>query len=174
MFRRKQIQSKEQFDAALELERAGDSAAALKRYQQASRTDPTNSHAWNRQMVLLRKAKSKEDEIELIQKAIAEYRKAYETKQQDWMKENKAKADSTRELAHVLGLLESTGFPKNIDTTIEKWQTRLYLLEYRVKNAPKKKTSSRKPVSKSSKSTTAATIKSKQNAATKPRLNKKQ
>lgn len=90
------------------------------------------------------------------------------------MKENKAKADSTRELAHVLGLLESTGFPKNIDTTIEKWQTRLYLLEYRVKNAPKKKTSSRKPVSKSSKSTTAATIKSKQNAATKPRLNKKQ
>ena len=88
MSRRKQIRSKEQFAAALELERAGDNAAALKLYGKSAITDPANSHAWNRQMVLLRKTKSKEDEVKLIKMAIAEYRKSHETKQQDWLKEN--------------------------------------------------------------------------------------
>ncbi|QNN42938.1 hypothetical protein [Pedobacter roseus] len=159
MSRRKQIRSKEQFAAALELERAGDNSAALKLYRKSAITDPANSHAWNRQMVLLRKTKSKEDEVRLIKLAIAEYRKSHETKQQDWLKENQAKADSTRELAHVLGLLEPTGLPKSDDTIIGKWQTRLYLLEYRIKNARKKKTSSKKPVSKSPKSASPAPTK---------------
>ena len=174
MSRRKQIRSKEQFAAALELERAGDNAAALKLYQKSAMTDPANSHAWNRQMVLLRKAKSKEAEAKLIKLAIAEYQKAHETKQQDWLKENRAKADSTRELARVLGLLEPTGLPKSDDTIIEKWQARLYLLEYRIKNARKKKTSSKKPVNKSPKSAAPATTKLKQNAATKRKPAKKQ
>jgi len=174
MSRRKQIRSKEQFAAALELEKAGDHAAALKLYQKSAMTDPANSHAWNRQMVLLRKTKSKEDEVKLIKLAIAEYQKSHETKQQDWLKENRAKADSTRELARVLGLLEPTGLPKRDDTIIEKWQTRLYLLEYRIKNARKKKTSSKKPVRKSPKSAAPAPKKLKQNAATKPKLAKKQ
>lgn len=174
MSRRKQIRSKEQFAAALELERAGDNAAALKRYRQSAMTDPANFQAWNRQMVLLRKTKSKEDEVKLIKLAIAEYQKSYETKQQDWLKANRAKADSTRELAHVLGLLEPTGLPKSDDTIIGKWQTRLYLLEYRIKNARKKKTPPKKPVRKSPKSTAPAPKKRKQNAATKAKPAKKQ
>jgi hypothetical protein len=174
MSRRKQIRSKEQFAAALELERAGDNAAALKLYQKSAMTDPANSHAWNRQMVLLRKTKSKEAEVKLIKLAIAEYQKAHEAKQQDWLKENRAKADSTRELARVLGLLEPSGLPKSDDTIIEKWQARLYLLEYRIKNARKKKTSSKKPVSKSPKSATPAPKKLKQNAASKHKQAKKQ
>jgi len=174
MSRRKQIRSKEQFAAALELERSGDNTAALKSYRKSATTDPANSHAWNRQMVLLRKTKSKEDEVRLIKLAIAEYRKAQETKQQDWLKENQAKADSTRELANVLGLLEPTGLPKSDGTVIGKWQTRLYLLEYRIKNSRKKKTPVKKPVSQSPKSTVRAPKKSKQKAATKPRPVKKQ
>lgn len=173
MSRRKQIRSKEQFAAALELERAGDDAGALKLYRKSSITDPANSQAWNRQMVLLRKAKSKEDEVKLIKLAIAEYRKIYETKQQDWLKENQAKADSSRELAQVLGLLEPTGLPKSDDTIIEKWQTRLYLLEYRIKNARKKKRPSKKSVSKSPKSAAPAPAKPKQTAATTSRRAKK-
>jgi len=171
MSRRKQIRSKEQFAAALELERAGDNAAALKLYRKSATTDPANSHAWNRQMVLLRKTKSKEDEVKLIKLAIAEYRKSYETKQQDWLKENRAKADSTRELAHVLGLLEPTGLPKSDDTIIGKWQNRLYLLEYRIKNAREKKTQLKKRISKAPKS---APAKPKQNAASKPKPAKRQ
>lgn len=145
MLRRKQIRSKEQFAAALELEKAGDTTGALKLYQKSVNTDPTNTHAWNRQMVLFRKAKSKEQEVKLIKLAIAALQKSHETKQQDWLKENQAKADSSRELAQVLGLLEPSGLPKSEDTIIEKWQTRLYLLEYRIKNARKKKNSPKKP-----------------------------
>ncbi|WP_412468255.1 hypothetical protein [Pedobacter sp. KLB.chiD] len=171
MSKRKQIRSKEQFAAALELERAGDHAAALKLYQKSATTDPANSHAWNRQMVLFRKTKSKEDEAKLIKTAIAEYRKSYETKQQDWLQKNQDKAESTRELAHILGILEPTGLPANHDATVEKWQTRLYLLEYRIKNVRKKKASLEKPLNKSSKRT-AAEKKRKQNAVTQPRLEK--
>ncbi|WP_426328704.1 hypothetical protein [Pedobacter sp. R-06] len=174
MSRRKQIRSKEQFAAALELERAGDNAAALKRYRKSAMTDPANFHAWNRQMVLLRKHGSKEDEVKLIKLAIAEYQKSHETKQQDWLKENRAKADSTRELANVLGLLEPTGLPKIDDTIIGKWQTRLYLLEYRIKNARKKKTPPKKPARKPPKSATPAPKKLKQNAPTKAKPAKKQ
>lgn len=172
MSRRKQIRSREQFHGALELERAGDHTAALKLYQKSATTDPANSQAWNRQMVLFRKTKSKEDEVKLIKKAIAEYWKSYETKQQDWLKENQAKVNSTRELASVLGLLEPTGLPKNDDNIIEKWQTRLYLLEYRIKNARKKKAPLKKPKSKSSKSTAPVTTKRKQNKAIKTKQKK--
>ncbi len=169
MSRRKQIRSKEQFAAALELEKAGDTTGALKLYQKSTTTDPANSHAWNRQMILLRKAKSKEDEVKLIKLAIAEFQKSHETRQQDWLKENRAKADSSRELAQVLGLLEQTGLPKSDDTIIEKWQTRLYLLEYRIKNARKKKTTSKKPTSKSPKPKTQIPTKPKAKITAKPK-----
>ncbi len=173
MSRRKQIRSKEQFAAALELEKAGDTTGALKLYQKSTATDPANSHAWNRQMILLRKEKSKEEEIKLIKLAIAEFQKSHETKQQDWLKENQAKADSTRELAQVLGLLGSTGLPKNDDTIIEKWQTRLYLLEYRIKNARKKKTPGKNTINKSPKPKRPTPVKPKKKSAGKPKPLKK-
>jgi len=139
MSRRKNIKSKQQFDAALVLERSGDQTAAIKLYQKAVSTDPLNANAWNRQMVLYRKTRSKEDEVKLIKTAIAAYQKSTTNKQQEWLTANKTKAESTRELAKVLGLLNPSGLPKNDDATLEKWQTRLYLLEYRIKNARKKK-----------------------------------
>ena len=149
MSRKKQLRSKEQFASALELERAGDIPGALKLYQKSTTTDPANSHSWNRQMILMRKAKSKEKEVKLIKLAITAFQQSLQSKQQDWLKKNQAKADSTRELAEVLGLLEPTGLPKSEHAVIEKWQTRLYLLEYRIKNARKKKSSSKKPKSQS-------------------------
>lgn len=160
MSRRKNIKSKQQFDAALAVERSGDQIGAIKLYQKAVSTDPSNFHAWNRQMVIYRKTRSKEDEVKLIKTAIAAYQKSKVTQQQEWLMANKAKAESTRELAKVLGLLEPTGLPKNDDATVDKWQTRLYLLEYRIKNSRKKK-----PV-KSKTATTSKTAKAKSKAKT--------
>ncbi|KLT66727.1 hypothetical protein [Pedobacter sp. BMA] len=145
MSRRKQIRSKEQFDAALELEKSGDTGGAMKLYQKATVTDPANHHAWNRLMIIYRKTRSGEDEVKLIKLAISSYQGALHSKQEEWAKQNSEKAESSRELAKVLGLLEPTGLPKNDDTTIEKWQTRLYLLEYRIKNARKTKPAKKKP-----------------------------
>ncbi|WP_316797699.1 hypothetical protein [Pedobacter frigidisoli] len=144
MSKRKQTRSKEQFDAALELEKSGDTGGAMQLYQKAAVTHPANYHAWNRLMILHRKTRSKEDEVKLIKLAITSYQDALHSKQEEWAKQNSEKAESTRELARILGLLEPTGVPKNDDTTIEKWQTRLYLLEYRIKNARKTKPAKRK------------------------------
>jgi len=148
MAKRKNIKSKQLFDAALELEKSGNLAGAIKLYQKAVSTDPSNSQAWNRQMVLYRKSKTKADEVNLVRTAIAEYQKSIEAQQHNWLTANRTKADNTRELAQVLGLLEPNGLPRREDAILEKWQTRLYLLEYRLKNARKKKTPVKKPVSK--------------------------
>lgn len=163
MSRRKNIKSKQQFDEALALERSGDSPGALTLYQKAVTTDSTNTHAWNRQMILYRKTKTKEQEVQLIKLAISEYQKAIENKQQEWLKSNQAKADSSRELATILGLLEPRGLPKSDDPTIENWQTRLYLLEYRIKNARKKKAPVKKKVGKQTESVKNATAEPKKN-----------
>jgi len=148
MSRAKQIRSKKHFDDGIGLERAGDIPNAIKLYQRAVTTDPANTYAWNRQMILYRKTKTKEQEIQLIKMAISGFQKLINTKQQDWLKTNQTKADSSRELAQLLGLLEPTGLPKSGDPTIEKWQTRLYLLEYRIKNARKKKEQAKKKIQK--------------------------
>jgi tetratricopeptide (TPR) repeat protein len=144
MSRAQNLKSRQQFESALALEKSGDTQAALKLYEKSVVTDPSNSHAWNRQMILYRRLRSKAEEFKLIKTAIKEYQSSAQSKQQEWLNENKEKAESTRELANALGLLESTGLPKKEDAMLEKWQTRLYLLEYRIKNARRKKTSGKK------------------------------
>ena len=139
MATRKTIKSEQHYHAARDLEKLGDQAGAVQLYQKAVKTDPLNVHAWNRQMVLYRKSKSREEEIKLIETAISEYKKEAETHRQNWLKENETKVESSRELAKVLGMLEANGMPVNDDTALEKWRTRLYLLEYRLKNSRKKK-----------------------------------
>jgi hypothetical protein len=161
MSRKKNIRSKQQFDAALILERSGDTPGAIKLYQKATTIDPTNTHAWNRQMILYRKSRTREQEVHLIKSVISEFQKSVETKQQDWLQANQTKADSSRELANMLGLLEPTGLPKSDDPNIEKWQSRLYLLEYRIKNARKKKVTTKNKTQKLSEPAKSATAKAK-------------
>lgn len=144
---RKDIRSKTQYQVAYELEKAGDNLGAIKGYEKASRTDPTNIQAWNRQMILFRKSKSKLQEISLIKTAISQYKKSITEAHKEWLDENKEKAASSLELATVLGLIESDGMPVTEHLILEKWETRLYLLEYRLKNArPKKAESAKKSV----------------------------
>ncbi|MGO4875131.1 hypothetical protein ACEN2P_00890 [Pedobacter psychrotolerans] len=144
----KSIKSKKQFETALALEKSGDHSAALKRYEQAVSTDPANTAAWNRQMILFRRLKTKLQEAQLIKKAIIAYQKATDAHMQEWINANKDKADHTRELATMLGQLEPSGMPKRDHHILERWQTRLYLLEYRLKNAKKKITPAQKPIEK--------------------------
>lgn len=140
MARRKDIRSKLQYQRGLELEKTDDHPGAIKAYQKAVDTDPGNIRAWNRQMILFRRSKTKSQEITLIKTAIAEYKKAVQANHQTWLKENREKAASSLELATVLGLIEPNGTPRNDQTILGKWETRLYLLEYRLKNARPKKT----------------------------------
>lgn len=144
MANRKNIKSNQLYHTALSTEKSGDIAGALKLYQKAVKTDPSNAMAWNRQMIIFRKNKSKEEEVKLIKEAIFEYQQFMAAQQEKWLQDNQEKADSSRELAKILGLLEPNGLPTKDDATIEKWETRLYLLEYRLKNARKKSTTTNK------------------------------
>ena len=161
MSRRKQIKSKQLFDNALKLEREGDTTAALKGYQRSVTTDPANTHAWNRQMVLLRKSGAKEAEVKLIKTAIEQFQATSETKRKEWLDTHQEKAANTKELAQLLGQLEPSGLPKAEDSILEKWQTRLYLLEYRINNARKKKTPKAKKPALQKSTPKASTLKSK-------------
>ncbi|MET0572820.1 MAG: hypothetical protein ABWZ79_15455 [Pedobacter agri] len=162
MARRKNTRSKEQYHSAYELEKSGNQIAALKGYQKAVATDPTNVQAWNRQIIIFRKTKTKQQEINLIKTAITEYQKTIESNYQNWLKSHQEKAEHTLELAKVLGLLETSGMPKTEHAILDKWETRKYLLEYRVKNARPKK-------AKSIKNTIdAKPVKKKNNKSAKP------
>jgi len=163
MAERKDIRSRTQYQAAYELERAGDEAGAIKGYQKASKTDSANLKAWNRQMILFRKSKSKLQEISLIKTAIFQYKKSIAEAHKAWLAENKDKAENSLELATVLGLIEPSGMPLSEHTILEKWETRLYLLEYRLKNArPKKTKAAKKPArSKTSKNNQSTLTKTK-------------
>lgn len=139
MARRKDIRSRAQYHSALELEKSGDNSGAIRGYQKAATTDPTNTLAWNRQMMLYRKSKTRQQEIALIKTAIAQYKNSIQQTHQNWLKANQEKAKNTIELATVLGMIETDGLPKTEHLILEKWQTRLYLLEYRLKNARARK-----------------------------------
>lgn len=137
MSKRKAIKSNQKYDAAISLEKSENIDGAIKLLQKATATDPTNIRAWNRLMILFRKSKTKKEEIKLISTALTEFKKSTDFAQQAWLIENQEKVNSTRELAKVLGIVEENGMPKVENSIIEKWQTRLYLLEYRVKNTRK-------------------------------------
>ncbi|RZJ72676.1 MAG: hypothetical protein EOO47_22315 [Flavobacterium sp.] len=139
MARRKSIISKQHYAKGLQLEQAEDSKAALKYYQKAVVSDPLNSMAWNRQMIIYRKSKSKVQEVKLIKTAINQYQKRIAADHENWLNNHQQKADSSRALAKVLGMLEDNGLPKAEHPIVERWETRLYLLEYRLKNARRKK-----------------------------------
>lgn len=139
MAKRKDIRSKAQYNQAFELEKDGKENDALKAYQKAATTDPTNTLAWNRQMMIYRKSKTRPQEIALIKTAISSYKSSVATTHQNWLKANSQKAKNTSELATVLGMIEPDGLPKTEHAILEKWETRLYLLEYRENNAKRKK-----------------------------------
>lgn len=139
MASRKNIRSDRHFQDALSLEKSGDLPTALKRYQQAVGADPGNAKAWSRQMILYRKSRTPLQEAKLIKTAISAYQNSIKSDHEGWLKQHREKADSSRELAGVLGLLDADGTPVKEDPAIGQWQTRLYLLEYRIKNARKKK-----------------------------------
>ena len=139
MAKRKSIISKQHYAKGMEVERSGDFNAALKFFQKAVASDQLNIKAWNRQMILYRKSKTMAQEVKLIQTAIQQYQKKIADDHENWLKDHQQKADSSRALAKVLGMLEENGLPKAEHPIIEKWETRLYLLNYRMKNVRKKK-----------------------------------
>ncbi|MDQ8051945.1 MAG: hypothetical protein REI78_02915 [Pedobacter sp.] len=151
---RKKRKASEHLHSALVLEREKDYSGAIALYLKAVKADPSNPQGWNRLMIAYRRTKTQLQEAALIKEAIENYQTAIKSAQNDWIADNKEKIEGSRELAKVMGLLDNEGLPKNTDQTVEKWQTRLYLLEYRIrakkKKADSKKAKIKRPVNKPS------------------------
>lgn len=138
--------------AAQQTEKQGELTVALALYAKVTASAPLQAEAWHRQMVILRRLKRPQQELQLIKKAISAYRKGNTDAQRDWINTNRDKVENSRALAQTLGLIDEEGLPNNSDQVTDKWTQRLMLLETRLKNAEKrsaKKKSAGKPQKKS-------------------------
>ncbi|MEJ5995620.1 tetratricopeptide repeat protein [Pedobacter sp. Du54] len=138
MSKRKSAQATAKLKAALLLEKQHDYKGAIALYEKAVAADPANPQGWNRLMIAYRRIKSQAQEAKIIKTAIANYQKAIEDSQVDWIEKNREKVEGSRELAKALGMLDEKGLPQRQDQTLSKWQARLYLVEYRIRAKKKK------------------------------------
>ncbi|RYZ25516.1 MAG: hypothetical protein EOP49_44525 [Sphingobacteriales bacterium] len=120
------------------LEGKGELTEAIRIFAKAASADPSNIRAWQRQLVLYRKTKSRKEEIKLVISAIASVKKARADQHEQWTMANKEKVESSRALAASLGLLGDDGMPIVRDAQLERWESRLYLLQHRESVARKK------------------------------------
>jgi tetratricopeptide (TPR) repeat protein len=149
---KKSVLAKANIRSAMLLEKQQDYAGAIKLLNKATLQDPANSQSWNRLMVVYRKSRTPAEEIKLIKTAISTYKKALDTGHKNYITANKKKANSTKELAQMLGLIETNGLPKRDNAFIQRWQTRLHLLEHRMKaKTEKAKITAQKNKAKASK-----------------------
>jgi hypothetical protein len=117
--------------AAKQAEQREELAAALDLYGKVTAGDPLQAHAWHRQMVILPKLKKPQQELRLIEKAIASYRQGIRDDQGQWIQANRDKVENSRALAKTLGLVDSDGLPNVNDEVTPKWAQRQALLQTR-------------------------------------------
>jgi hypothetical protein len=137
MARKSTIHSRLQ--AAKQSEEQGELTAALALYAKVTASAPLQAEAWHRQMVILRKLKKPQQELQLIKKAISAYRRGSTDAQKAWIKANHDKVESSRALAQTLGLIDKEGLPNASDQVTDKWAQRLTLLDTRLKKAETKR-----------------------------------
>ncbi|MEC3882067.1 hypothetical protein [Parapedobacter sp. 10938] len=79
---KKKIATQTLMDEARQIEREGKHADALKIYRALTRRKHLNAEAYNRMMIILRKQKKYNAELEVIQRAIAAIEKSIAANQQ--------------------------------------------------------------------------------------------
>lgn len=136
-------QLKAKLAQATELEKGGDLPAAAKIFLQALGKTPGNYLAYDRLMVIYRKQKEAKKELEIIDRAIKDFEESYLTRQNNWIDQNKAAAELTRELAISLGVMDKRGLPVASDPVLQKWLKRRELLVERMQKPKHDKQRSR-------------------------------
>jgi hypothetical protein len=83
-------------------------------------------------LILYRKKKSRQKELQLLESAIAGLQSRIETDQREWVSEHKQMADLSRPLAKMLGLLDENDLPTYPDELLSRWKTRLEALKKKI------------------------------------------
>jgi len=131
---KKNIARKTRMDEARRLEKEGKSADALKIYRALARRKPLNADAYSRMMVILRKQKKYEAELETIQQAIAAAEKAIASNQEAFDDKDRDSAALSRKLAKSLGLLNDEGLPVYEEPQLRAWRKREAVVEKRLES----------------------------------------
>jgi hypothetical protein len=106
----------------------------LKIYRALARRKPLNADAYSRMMVILRKQKKYEAELETIQQAIAAAEKAIASSQQAFDEKSRNSAALSRKLAKSLGLLNDEGLPVYEEPQLRAWRKREAVVEKRLES----------------------------------------
>ncbi|MGA9650448.1 MULTISPECIES: hypothetical protein [Pedobacter] len=138
------IQEGEKFESAKKLELEGAFADAVKIYQTIIKRNPIHIDAVSRLLILYRKTKAMDAEIELLKNAISSHENHIEEAQQEWIDNHQEIAEDSRPLAQILGLLNAKHLPYYEHEVLQKWTRRLALLKQRRDKSNKKKNVVRK------------------------------
>ena len=119
---------------ARELEISDEIDKAIKLYQRAIKMEPHNELPYNRLMILYRKQKQYEEELELINKGIKTFEDFYRKKSEKLISKHKAAAKLSDALAKSLGQRGKKVQDLYQPEPIPKWSKRKQLLEKKVRN----------------------------------------
>jgi len=136
----------DKFSAARILEQEGDINQAIKTYRALVSRNPLHTGAINRMLILLRRLKKRQAEIDLLESAISKRLKELKRVQQDWVKEHAELAERSRPLAKLLGLLNEQELPNMADKQVNTWSARLERLTHKTKPRHAKKSKSKMEV----------------------------
>ena len=129
---KEKIALKTRMEEARQLEKDEKYADALKIYRVLTRRKHLNAEAYSRMMIILRRQKKYQDELEVIQRAIAAAEKAIGANQQAFDAKDPEAVDLGRKLATSLGLLDDEGLPVYEEPQLQAWRKREAVVEKRL------------------------------------------
>ncbi|TMI75790.1 MAG: hypothetical protein E6H09_00150 [Bacteroidetes bacterium] len=119
----------ELFEEAKEAEASENWKTAEAYYQEIIKTDPHNEAAYNRLMIVYRKQKEWNKELQVVKKAIAEWEEFYGTVGK---KQNSKVSRLSNSFLKVAGLADKKGKPLYLPGPLAKWKKRKATLEKKV------------------------------------------
>ena len=119
---------------ARELESVDELDKAIKLYQRAIKLEPHNELPYNRLMIIYRKQKQYEEELELINKGIKTFEEFYRKRSEKLISKNKTAAKLSDALAKSLGQRGKKVQDQYQPEPIPKWTKRKQLVEKKVRN----------------------------------------
>lgn len=140
MRKKARIKEKEKLEKARSFELAADFPQAIKTYRSVLAGNPVHLQAATRLLVLLRKTKDLNSEVQLLKALIPAQQAHLDTAYQSWLGTHSGLAKDTAPLARILGLIGNQDRQVSNDDTLAKWQSRLQALEKRLKAKPAKAT----------------------------------
>ncbi|HLL41926.1 MAG TPA: hypothetical protein VK369_02255 [Segetibacter sp.] len=104
---------------------------AAKLYEQVIKESPVNEYAYDRLMILYRKAKPYKDELRIIKAGIKAYENFYKTKSKR-LRSRKV-AEISNAFLKSTGLADKEGIPVYDQEPLGKWKKRKALVEKKIK-----------------------------------------